>query len=330
MLVTVAALLLSAGFVYWACEYFVNGIEWFGRKAGISQNAVGTVLAAFGTALPESVVTFVAVVFGHDAAAKNIGLGAALGGPLVLSTIAYPIVGIMLLITRSQPPHQPIDVNRQRLSRDQGAFLLIFAFKIALGFLAFTLKPWLGWLFLAAYAAYTWFEMRHEGDMPEGDLQPLMFQPTAADPGWTRTVLQTILSLVVIFAASHLFVSQLETVGPWLGIPSTLVALLLSPVATELPETMNAIIWIRQGKHRLALSNISGSMMIQATVPTALGLFFTPWLFDGALAVAAAVTAAAIIGLLMLLHRNALTPIRLSLFALFYVLFALGAWAVIR
>lgn len=328
ILVTAAALLLSAGFVYWACEYFVNGIEWFGRKAGISQNAVGTVLAAFGTALPESVVTFVAVAFGHDAAAKDIGVGAALGGPLVLATIAYPVVGIMLLITRSQPPHQPIELNRQRLGRDQSWFLLIFVFKIALGFMVFAIKPWLGWLFLAAYVAYTWSEVRHDGDASEGELEPLMFQPKAADPGWIMTTLQTVLALIVIFAASRVFVSQLGAVGPWLGIPSTAVALLLSPVATELPETMNAIIWIRQGKHRLALSNISGSMMIQATVPTALGLFFTRWLFDGALTIAAAVTALAIAGLLILLRCNALTPLRLSLFALGYAVFAVGIWIV--
>jgi cation:H+ antiporter len=303
-------------------------VEWIGQKAGISQNAVGTVLAAFGTALPESVVTFVAVVFGHDAAAKNIGVGAALGGPLVLATIAYPIVGLMLLLTRSQPPNQPIDLNRQRLSRDQSWFLLIFVFKIALGFVAFAIKPWLGWLFLAAYAAYTWSEVTNEGDESEGELGSLMFQPRKTDPSWIMVSLQTVLALVVIFAASHVFVSQLGTVGPWLGIPSTVVALLLSPVATELPETMNAIIWIRQGKHRLALSNISGSMMIQATVPTALGLFFTPWLFDGALAIAAAVTAVAVGGLLVMLRCNALTPVRLAFFAVGYAAFVLGVWSI--
>lgn len=328
MLAAVVALLLSAGFVYWACEYFVNGVEWVGRKAGVSQNAVGTVLAAFGTALPESVVTFVAVVFGHTAEAKSIGVGAALGGPLVLATIAYPIVGIMLLLTRTQRLNAPIEVNRQRLCRDQGWFLLIFAFKITLGFLAFTLKPWLGWLFLAAYVAYTWVEMRHEGDAVEGDLGPLMLQRSTDNPGWLMISLQTLLALVVIFAASHVFVAQLGTIGPWLGIPSTVVALLMSPVATELPETMNAIIWIRQGKHRLALSNISGSMMIQATVPTALGLFFTPWLFDGALAVAAVVTVAAVAGLLLLLRNNALTPARLASFVAGYALFAVGVWAI--
>jgi cation:H+ antiporter len=50
------------------------------------------------------------------------------------------------------------------------------------------------------------------------------------------------------------------------GLRPQLVALLFSPIATELPETMNAITWVRQGKHRLALGNISGAMMIYATV----------------------------------------------------------------
>ncbi len=322
--VAAAELLASAAFVYWACEYFVNGVEWVGRKAGVSQNAVGTVLAAFGTALPESVVTFVAVVLGHDAAAKNIGVGAALGGPLVLATVAYPVVGVMLLLTRPQPASLPITLNWRRLSRDQGWFLMIFLCKIALGFIAFAVKPWLGWLFLLAYALYIWTEMRDGGDDTEGDMEPLKFQPRSANPNLAVAGLQTLLALTVIFGASHVFVNQLGVIGPWLGVPSAVVALLLSPIATELPETMNAIIWIRQGKHRLALANISGSMMIQATIPTALGLLFTPWLFGDALALAAAVTALAVLGLLLLLRRNALTPVRLSLFALFYAVFAIG------
>ena len=319
-----AELLIAAGVIYWACEYFVNGVEWVGRNAGVSQNAVGTVLAAFGTALPESVVTFVAVVLGHDAAAKNIGVGAALGGPLVLATVAYPVVGIMLMVTRWPLSGRPIDLDWRRLSRDQGWFLLIFAGKIALGFVAFAVKPWLGWLFLLAYAAYTWTEMRHADDASEGEPEPLKFQANSATPHMAVAVLQTVLALVVIFGVSHTFVSRLSVVGPWLGIPSTVVALLLSPVATELPETMNAIIWIRQGKHRLALANISGAMMIQATIPTALGLFFTPWLFDAALSLAAAVTTVAVIGLFTLLRCHALTARRLAWFAVFYGVFAAG------
>jgi cation:H+ antiporter len=326
VLAAAAGLLICAGFIYWACEYFVNGIEWVGVKAGFSQNAVGTVLAAFGTALPESVVTFVAVIFGRDAAARDIGVGAALGGPLVLATIAYPIVGLMLMITRSQPARAPLDVNGRRLARDQGWFLLIFAGKIALGFVVFAWKPWLGWLFLAAYAAYTYSEVRDPGDEIEGEPERLRIQPRSVDPAWALVGLQTLCALAVIFVASHLFVRGLAILGPWMGIPSAVVALVLSPVATELPETMNAIIWIRQGKHRLALSNISGSMMVQATVPTALGLLFTPWLFGRVLALAAAATALAISGLWILLRCNRLTPPRLALFGLLYLAFAAGTW----
>ena len=53
--------LLSAGAIYLACEYFVNGVEWFGQKLNLGATATGTILAAFGTALPESAVTFVEV-----------------------------------------------------------------------------------------------------------------------------------------------------------------------------------------------------------------------------------------------------------------------------
>ena len=323
-------LIASAAAIYLACEYFVNGVEWVGHKTGVSQNAVGTVLASFGTGLPESVVTFVAVVFGRDAAARDIGVGAALGGPLVLATIAYPVVGIVMLLTFPKSMHQPIEVNRQRLARDQEWFLLIFFCKIALGFAVFAIKPWLGWLFLAAYAAYTWSEMRNEGEHAEGVLERLKFQPRKPNPSLVMAIAQTLIALAAIYEASRIFVDQLGTLSPWLGIPASVVALVLSPIATELPETMNAIIWIRQGKFRLALGNISGSMMIQATVPTALGLFFTPWLFDHALALAGLLTAMAIAGLLILLRRNLLSPVRMSLFVLFYVAFVTGVVILLR
>jgi cation:H+ antiporter len=300
----------------------VNGVEWVGRKAGVGQTAVGTILAALGTALPESVVTLVAVAFSKHADAKEIGVGAALGGPLVLGTISYAAVGAGLWLSNKRAGHRQLVIDSKRLTRDQGWFLGIFVFKVALGLVAFSVKRWLGFAFLSAYAAYVWMEMRtkeHEGDE---ELERLKLRPHAADPVLAWAVVQSLLALIVIFAASQVFVHQLERIGPWLGLPPTVVALLLSPIATELPETMNAIIWVRQGKERLALANISGAMMIQATVPSAFGLFFTPWLFDDALLLAAAVTIASVLGLFLLLRRNVLRPPTLAAFATLYVVFA--------
>ena len=320
---TIAFLLGSAVVIYLSCEFFVNGVEWVGRRLAVGQKATGTILAAFGTALPESVVTFVAVAFGTSAATKELGVGAALGGPLALSTIAYATVGIVLIATRQRLPDTPaVHDEFRRLSRDQGWFLLIFAAKIILGVIVFAWKPWLGLLFLLAYGLYVRQEMAGPVGEAEGELEPLKFQPRLSNPGTAIAVIQTLLALVVIFAASRLFVIQLEHLGPALGLKPQLLAVLLSPIATELPETMNAIIWVRQGKHRLALANISGAMMIQATVPTALGLFFTPWLLGTPLLVAAGATAGAVAIMFVVFRRGIVSRTLLAAMGGFYVIFA--------
>lgn len=315
----------SAIAIYLCCEFFVNGVEWVGHRLKFSQTATGTILAAFGTALPESVVTFVAVAFGQNPAEREIGVGAALGGPLALSTLAYGMVGLVVLATaaRRMTHKTTMDADCRALSRDQGWFLWIFVAKLALGLVVFAWKPWLGLGFLIAYALYVWKELRSAGEIGDAEeLEPLKFRPRHDMPhvGWA--LLQTGLALVAIFGASRVFVHQLDVIGPWLGMPPQLVALLLSPVATEMPETMNAIIWVRQGKERLALANISGAMMIQATIPTAIGLFGTPWLFDRSLVVAGVVTMLAVVYLFMTFRTCVVSGRRLSLAALFYLVFA--------
>ena len=319
------ALLIGAAIaIYLSCELFVNGVEWVGRKLAVGQKATGSILAAFGTALPESVVTLVAVAFGGSVAAKELGVGAALGGPLALSTVAYATVGIVLLLSRRQLPRTPeICADFRVLARDQGWFLGIFVFKIGLGLIAFAWKPWLGILFLAAYGLYIRQEMAGGGGEEEGDeSEPLTFARHAGVPGTGIAILQTSLALIVIFLASRLFVAQLGALGPALGLEPQLLALLLSPIATELPETMNAIIWVRQGKYRLALANISGAMMIQATIPTAFGLFWTPWMLGAPLLLAGGITALAILGMFLAFRAGLVSRWLLAAMGLLYLVFA--------
>jgi cation:H+ antiporter len=320
----VLILLACAAVIYLSCEYFVNGIEWLGLQFGVNKNAVGTVLAAFGTALPESVVTFVAVVSGHTPAERAIGVGAALGGPLVLATVAYAVVGLSFLAFRRERGAALLTAREQRrLGVDQAWFLWIFAAKVALGYVVFRYKPWTGCAFLLAYAVYTWREITGVADVGavEIELEPLKLRPRDANPARSWAVLQTALALAVIFLGSELFVRQLSALSSLLGISTQLTALLLSPIATELPETLNAIIWLRQGKVMLAIGNISGAMLIQATVPSALGIFFTPWLFDRVLTIAAAVTFASMALMWLVLRGGFLTAGRLAWFGTLYLAF---------
>jgi cation:H+ antiporter len=325
MAITLLLFLGSALLIYLSCQFFVNGVEWVGARLKIGKTATGTILAAFGTALPESAVTFVAIVFGTTNAEHEIGIGAALGGPLALSTLAYGVVGLTLIGSARLHVRrkETLDVDCGRLSRDQGWFLSIFVAKLALGLIAFPGKSWLGILFLSAYALYVWKELgRDEATSSSNELEPLKILPRDPAPSLLMAAVQTGLALAVIFAASRVFVSQLETIGLWLGAPPQLAALLLSPIATEMPETMNAIIWVRQGRENMALANISGAMMIQATIPTALGLFGTPWLFDRPLILAGAVTMLAVLALFLLFRGGRITGKRLSLASLLYLMFA--------
>jgi cation:H+ antiporter len=348
--VHVLLLLGCAVVIYLACEWFINAVEWLGLQLNVGTMAVGTILAAVGTALPESVVTLVAVTFGGGPHGADIGVGAALGGPLVVGTIAYATVGATLIVRRWRARATPITVpdpatgpdlgeeaaarvqprdaiegvDTRRLARDQTWFLAVFAVKVGLGLVAFSIKPWLGLAFFAAYAVYFWRELRAGGPSTASDLGPLKLQPRRAVPSRLAVVAQTVMSLALIFAASQVFVGQLEWAGPALGLPPVVVALLLAPIATELPETMNALIWVRQGKTQLALANISGSMMIQATIPSGLGLLFTPWRFDTPLLLAGIATIAAVVYLLALLRTGRLTSRLLAAASLFYSAFAIS------
>jgi cation:H+ antiporter len=59
------------------------------------------------------------------------------------------------------------------------------------------------------------------------------------------------------------------------GTQPLVLSLVITPFATELPETINSFVWARAGKDGLALGNISGAMVFQSTVPVAFGLAFT-------------------------------------------------------
>lgn len=328
MLYSLLAFFVSAAVIYLACEFFVNGVEWVGCRLRLGATAVGTLLAAFGTALPESAVTFVAVVFGETPDQKDIGVGAAIGGPLVLASLAYAVVGIMLLLrwrkgfAASGVPQPFVLADQRRIARDQAWFMSIFVVKIAIGVMVFAWKPWFAVAFLGAYALYVVRELNaDEGASIMEELEPLRIRPS--DPSMFWAVLQTVTALLVIAGASHVFVQQIEFLGKAAGLAPTVAAMLLAPIATELPEVLNAVIWTRKGKERLALANISGAMMIQATLPSAMAVSMTPWLLTTPLLAAAAFTMLAIIVLWLALRRQALSPGRLAGVSLFYGMFAL-------
>jgi cation:H+ antiporter len=281
----VVALELLAAFVLIVAGAigFTNAVEWLGHRLDLGHGAVGALLAAVGTALPESVIPVVSLVSGgggHEAV--EIAIGAIIGAPFVLGTLAMLVIaGSALLFRGRRDQGSAVASHRESLRRDLTAFLLFFPLGVLAGAVdtSAALQLALAAVLVAGYGAYAWLTVRGGGDASDDEeLQPLYFDTSKDDPpGTLQITLQFVLSLAAIVGGAELFVNAIEAIAESLGVAPLVLALVLAPLATELPEKANSILWVRDGKDTLAVGNVTGAMAFQATVPVALGLAVTGW-----------------------------------------------------
>ena len=268
-------------------ELFTNGIEWFGRKLELAEGAVGSVLAAVGTALPETMIPIIAIMTGGGSQASHgIGVGAILGAPFMLSTLAMFVTGVaVLVVARNRPRRDEMPVDTKVLAHDMRYFGIAYALAIGAAFLP--LEPaWPKWVVaLVLILIYGWYVKGHFEDDPEVDLEdlaPLRFNrldpatpnDALAVPRLRIVNLQVLAALGLIIVGAFFFVGSVEHLATTIGIDPVILALVIAPIATELPEKFNSVIWVRQGKDTLAMGNITGAMVFQSTIPTVVALLF--------------------------------------------------------
>jgi cation:H+ antiporter len=257
-----------------------------------------------------------------------IGVGAILGAPFMLATLAMFVVGVSALVFQgSRDQGRRLRFDAATVGRDLGFFLVFFALAAGVGLVELPLytKVVVALVLAFGYGLYvrrTLFSGEHLEEVPK----KLLFMPRRQEPPLFAVVFQTLASLGAIIAGAHFFVDAVEHAAAGLGLPAGLIALVLAPLATELPEKFNSIFWIREGKDTLALGNVTGAMIFQSTVPVALGVLFTPWNL-APLDLFAVVLALASGGLFYLSLRlcGKLRAGRLMLGGLFYLAFVVGA-----
>ena len=117
-------------FIVFDCIIFTNAIENLGKEYKLEDGVVGSILAAVGTALPETIVPLVAiigaVVLGQDVnIGRDIAFGAVLGSPFLLSTFAFFVSGLaVVFFTKFKLRNLSLCVNTQILKRDIKYFLI--------------------------------------------------------------------------------------------------------------------------------------------------------------------------------------------------------------
>jgi cation:H+ antiporter len=279
-------LLITLVVILFGAELFTNGIEWLGRKLGLGEGAVGSVLAAVGTALPETLIPIIAIVFGTAEGSHEVGVGAILGAPFMLSTLAMFVTGLGVVAYRQRrSTGTTLSVDTVVLAHDLRWFFVAYSLAIGAAFLPPDLDA-VRWAIAAILIAlYAWYVRGHlQGEVGEHteDLAPLRMRRldrTAheVDPDEPRlwvVIVQVLASIGLIIIGAVFFIDAVNKVAHTLGVSEVLLSLVIAPIATELPEKFNSIIWVRQNKDTLALGNITGAMVFQSAIPTVVGLVF--------------------------------------------------------
>ena len=292
---TLIELVLSLAAILGAAILFTNAVEIMGDRLNLGAGAVGSVLAAVGTALPETMIPLVAI-FGAlllgsgSAAAGEIGIGAILGAPFLLATLALFIVGAAALVYKNRrDTGSEITADRQTAIPDLVFFLLCFIPATAAGILSLPLllKIGVSVLLLVAYVLYVIRTVKKGGEAEEDVPASLTLWPFRSQAPTWAVALQLIGTIIVMGLGAHFFVGAVEHLSKSVGISAGLISLVLAPLATELPEKFNSVIWLRDNKDTLAIGNITGAMVFQSAVPVSVGVLFTPWRLDLITAVAA-------------------------------------------
>ena len=325
-------LLISLIGIVIASEIFTNAIESLGAKLKFSEGVTGSIFAAVGTAMPETMVPLVAIFAGNSAEISHeVGVGAILGAPFMLSTMAMFLMGGAAWVFRHRRKKTAIYPERSGLKRDLEFFLFVFS----LAFLvAFTPPAWrLFRIFVAAILVLSYFyyvletikasrALVKDGHATE-ETKNLYISAIFKDRMFF-VVVQLLIGLGLIIAGAKGFVVGVEHLAEVLHMPVIALSLLIVPIATELPEKVNSITWIRQGKDTLAVGNITGAMVFQGSLLPAIGIFLTPWTIN------LTVTASSVITLLsagliylFVARKIKITPPLLIANGILYILFVI-------
>lgn len=309
-----AELLLMLIVILIAAEVFTNALEHLGEKLGISEGVTGSLFAAVGTALPETSVPLLALLAGTSDAHLNeeIGVGAILGAPLMLSTLSISLLAFAVIKKRKLHGH--FHPERTGLKRDLDFFISAFLFATIALFVpheVMEVRYAIGFVMVLIYFVYIMLTLRAskglvaDGHATEAEA-PMLICRIGLPNNMLVIFTQLLLGLGLLVAGAKGFISGIEDASGLLGISPLLLSLLVIPIATELPEKVNSILWVRKGKDTLAFGNITGALVFQGTLLPAIGIMLTPWVPQKEVFAGVVVTLVGILWLRWMISRGQL------------------------
>ena len=268
-----------------ASEIFVNALEHLGERLKISEGVTGSLFAAVGTALPETIVPLIALFAGTQNQAVNdeIGVGAILGAPLMLVTLAMGLLAIATV--RDRGMGGAFKPEPSGIRRDLDFFLIAFVLALLAMFIPHqvaAVRVGIGMGLVLVYFIYILLTLRASGELVQNGHgteagRPMFLTRLGLPNAMPVIIVQIVIGVLLLVGGAKGFIHGVEGVAVFFGVSPLLVSLLIVPIATELPEKVNSILWIRRRKDTLAFGNLTGAMVFQGTLLPAIGVLLTPW-----------------------------------------------------
>jgi cation:H+ antiporter len=330
--VDIIIILLSLALILACCAVFVNAVEYLGDKLNLHQGIVGSILAAVGTAMPETVIPIIAILFTGGEKSAEVGVGAILGAPFMLSTLAFFVTGTAVIVYAIMGKRTfKMTVDPKIMSKDLSFFLIMYSLAVVASLVhsVFALKLLIAVALLGGYGLYLKKIISADADMVENVGHLYLSKYVRLPDTLAVIIFQICLALGFIIVGAHYFIIHIQNVSLAVGVSPLILSLIITPIATELPEKFNSVIWIGRRKDTLALGNMTGAMVFQSCFPVIFGILFTDWKLEGITLVTVGLAlTSSIVSLIFLRVKQTLSPFVLLLggvlYAVFFVAIAMG------
>ncbi len=230
--------------LYLGGEALVRGAAALALRLGISPLAVGLTVVAFGTSVPELVVSLDAALAGAD----DIAVGNVVGSNIANILL---ILGLSALI-------RPVAVEAKIFRTD--APLAVVASLALIGMLADgVVSRTEGGLLLTALAAFTvltFRQARRESGVVRAELATAA--PQAA-PGAVASGLLVLLGVAALVAGGHLLVTAAVELALVFSVSQAVIGLTMVAVGTSLPELATSVVAAARDRGDIAVGNVVGS-----------------------------------------------------------------------
>ena len=225
--------------LFYGAEFIVKGGSRLARYFGLSPIVIRLTVVAFGTSLPELVVSIVAAIGGSS----PIAIGNVVGSNIANVGL---VLGISSLIF-------PIKINLSQIKND----LIIYIF-VCLMFSAFCMNGSIsrqeGLILFLSVLIYTWYSFYYSSSKNNDE------DVNDKNPSNLRMLFILIISGITLLSfGANLFVKGAIDIARYFGISEIVIGMTIVALGTSLPELATSVIASFRKEHAISIGNIVGS-----------------------------------------------------------------------